>query len=196
MKAQQLTPGARIFWWAIAAAVVVSLAGGGAFGLFLVVMGSLLAAALVWGFGESAAIGQGAMSFADTQPLGRHHGGGLFGGGLFANDESLSSRLHGFDGSDDTLHISNGLGAGHDPYASSVSGPIVNIDGTPMMNDYIDIHGNPYGVTSDTFGSSFDSFGGSSDSFGSSWGSSSSSDSFGSSWGSSSSSGSFGSSWD
>jgi hypothetical protein len=169
MKAQQLTPGARIFWWAIAAAVVVSLAGGGAFGLFLVVMGSLLAAALVWGFGESAEIGQGAMSFADTQPLGRHHGGGLFGGGL---------------------------GAGHDPYASSISGPSVNIDGTPMMNDHIDIHGNPYGVTSDTFGSSFDSFGGSSDTFGSSWGSSSSSDSFGSSWGSSSSSGSFGSSWD
>ena len=26
--------------------------------------------------------------------------------------------------------------------------PIVNIDGTPMVNDSIDIHGNPFGVTS------------------------------------------------
>lgn len=25
--------------------------------------------------------------------------------------------------------------------------PIVNIDGTPMANDSIDIHGNPFGVT-------------------------------------------------
>jgi hypothetical protein len=32
---------------------------------------------------------------------------------------------------------------------------IVNVDGTPMLNESIDIHGNPFGVTS--FDSSIDS---------------------------------------
>ena len=26
-------------------------------------------------------------------------------------------------------------------------GPVVNIDGTPMLNETVDIHGHPYGVT-------------------------------------------------
>jgi hypothetical protein len=53
------------------------------------------------------------------------------------------------------------------------SGPVVNIDGTPMVGDSgVDIHGNPYGVTdhsfggSDLFGSAHDSFSSSHDSFG------------------------------
>ncbi len=29
--------------------------------------------------------------------------------------------------------------------------PAVNIDGTPMVNEYMDVHGHPYGVTESMF---------------------------------------------
>ncbi len=58
------------------------------------------------------------------------------------------------------------------PQDSSIPGPVVNIDGTPMLADSgVDIRGNPFGVTSSDLGGTHDafgagSFGSSHDSFG------------------------------
>jgi hypothetical protein len=53
---------------------------------------------------------------------------------------SLFNTLHSFWSS---WHDA-GPGTGPGP---DLAGPLVNIDGTPMMDSFIDVLGNPYGVT-------------------------------------------------
>lgn len=61
-----------------------------------------------------------------------------------ADGTDTAATSYGFDSDEDSE-------VAHLPVAEDVSsinvriGPIVNIDGTPMMDDFIDVHGNAFG---------------------------------------------------
>lgn len=84
----------------------------------------------------------------------------LFGSGSdFPSAPTLAS--HDAFSADTSLFHSSTIDHSSDLFSQHI-GPMVNIDGTPMIGDSnIDIHGHPYGVTD----SSYDSFSSSSSMF-------------------------------
>lgn len=170
--------GVRFVMLAGAALVMTLLAGGGLGALLLV----LLASAAVWLVCSDQAL-EGAGGDGD-RPSARHDAADHTGADLqrdfhassgFASASLAGSTRFGWLDDEPSRGIESRIDAEGLRDDTHWHHPIVNIDGTPMVNEFVDILGNPYGVTSDSFSStSWDSMGScstgcSTDTFSSSW---------------------------